>query len=185
MFVDLVRKRFHPVSGGYHYYPSLREGARLVTEEEYQHVLAASRRAAAPARLLLAFCGVLVFAVVMAIIRPHLGWSQFSGSLLAGALSALLVVYLYLPMAAPYRLLRRRPAITGPRPFWPAYRQQLGSLPWWMVALWLVLGADALRRAAAMPRPDIWWLAAGLLMLGMALAVGGLKLRMARENLAE
>lgn len=172
----IFERQFLATDGGYIHYPWARSGGKLVTEAEFEALVARWQHATAfwP---IFGYLLVALFAIVGLAIATNGAtpiWAM-SGLTLLFVLPILLRV---LPASlAPWRLVRDRPDVTAPRSLGDAFRQQRALLPWWLILLWLVWGALELA-AFWTDGPASWWrIGPGLVMFVIGLTQMGLKLR--------
>ena len=132
-------KSFTPHDGGYIYYPSAKSGGKLITDGEFEALMADWRRVAGVTGRWRSV-GILVIAIA-----AWVGFSQFFAlPEWAGMIFTMLVVATFTSRLlraslAPRRLVRGRPDETPPRAIGQARQQARAMLSWKFVIYVLVI----------------------------------------------
>ncbi len=138
---------FTPVNDGYLYYPSLKTGGKLVTEEEYQNLVQQWARVTGPRATLRVIAIAFPAVVVSAIVMRSLELSEW-GLLIPILVVAGLFARVLPASRALARLVKDRPAITSPRPVSEARRQSRAMMSWPTTLLSMLMCGAFLVRAA-------------------------------------
>lgn len=152
-------RQFTPVDGGYVYYPSKRSGGKLVSNEEYESLLAEWRGIVGRGGRW-KIIGVVILAISLwTLISQGLslpGWAETAAiTILVAGISGRLLWAGF----APRRLVKQRPEISPPRAASQARRQARAALNWPFVAFALLFsGAIFLGKAVTLERTLSTWI---------------------------
>jgi hypothetical protein len=160
LLFDVVRtfaKQFTPVDGGYVYYPSIKQGGKLVTAEEYERLLADWKRTTGWRGLKLAGIVLLVLvggslASAMISLPERLDW------VLSSVVVAGLVGWIIWAAAAPRRLVKGRPDHTPPLSRAQARQAARAIITWPMIGLALFMSGAVFVIYLISPTGTLaWW----------------------------
>lgn len=178
--ISAFRKQFTPVDGGYLYYPSKRDGGKLVTAEEYDQ-LAEGWRKVAGRRGIWKIAGIIMLAIfVWTAISKFWSLPDWSDSAMVAASVIGISAWLFWASFAPRRLVRNRPAITPPRPVAETKRQARALLNWRFIIFALLFSGIAFLGSLNAPERDFrsWaWLVGSGAMLVLYLWIAIQKFR--------
>ena len=156
--VGAFTKQFTPIEGGYLFYPWKKSGGKLVTEHEYQLLVADWKRVAGT-RGIWKIVGLIVVAILLwmfvskALTLPEgADWVFTTGCVLG--VSAWLLWMSF----SPQRLVRHRPDIAPPRPASQVRREARALLNWPFVIAALVASGLVFLPHLLVPQATLgWW----------------------------
>ena len=156
--VGAFKRQFTRTDGGYVYYPSSKSGGKLVTEDEYEAMVADWQRIAGTREVWktvgLAFLAILLWTVVS---QPLSLQKSYDWIIIAVSVAALSGWLLWASLA-PRRLVRDRPYVTPPRTTTEARREARATLNWPFVLFVLLFsGAIFFGRLTSSDRTQSWW----------------------------
>lgn len=178
--IGAFTKQFTPVEGGYLYYPSKKDGGKLVTADEYQQ-LAEGWGKVAGRRGMWKVVGIIMLAIfIWTIISKSLALPDWSDSIMVAVSVVGISGWLLWASFAPHRLVRDRPAITPPRPVSQAKRQARALLNWRFIIFALLFSGIAFLGSLNTPERDFksWaWLIGSGAMFGLYIWIAIQKFR--------
>ncbi|KRA83636.1 hypothetical protein [Altererythrobacter sp. Root672] len=153
--IGAFTKQFTPVDGGYLYYPTKRDGGKLVTAEEYEQ-LAEGWCKVAGRRGTWTIAGVVMLAIfVWTAVSQFLSLPDWSDSVLVAACVIGISAWLFWASFAPRRLVRDRPSITPPRPITEMKRQARALLSRRLIIFVLFFSGIAFLGSLSSPNRDL------------------------------
>lgn len=138
------KRWFKPVSGGYLYYPKKGVGGKLVTADEYEHLVTRWERTAGR-RGIWTTVGVVFLAIlVWTFLSEALALPEWMDWIIIMGCVAGVSVRIFWAAFAPRRLVKNRPDIAPPRAASEAQREARAALNWPFVLFALVASAAVL-----------------------------------------
>ncbi|WP_143761353.1 hypothetical protein [Sphingobium chlorophenolicum] len=178
--IGAFTRQFTPVDGGYLYYPSKKDGGKLVTADEYQQLTEGWSRVAGR-RGLWKVVGVVMLAIIIwTAISKSLSLPDWLDSIMVAASVTGISGWLFWASFAPRRLVRDRPAITPPRSVLQAKRQARALLNWRFIIFALLFSGIAFLGSLKAPEHDFksWaWLIGSGVMFGLYIWIAIQKFR--------
>lgn len=163
-------KQFTPVDGGYLYYPSKKDGGKLVTADEYQQLVEGWSKVAGR-RGTWKVAGIVMLAILIwTLLSRSLSLPVWSDSIMIAASVIGVSGWLLWASFAPRRLVRERAAIAPPRPVSEAKRQARTLLNWRFIIFALFISGLAFLGSLNVPERDFisWaWLIGSGAMFGL------------------
>lgn len=177
--IEAFKRQFTPVEGGYLVYPSRKVGGKLVTEAEYEQLVADWERIAGRAGRWKTVGAVIALIAVWTLLVDSLSPPEWADTLLIGLVVVAVSAWLLWASTAPSRLVKNRPPVSPPRPSAEAKREARAALNWPFVIFALVgSGSVFFGSVTATDRTaSTWaWLIGSGAMLGLYLWIGFKKL---------
>jgi hypothetical protein len=165
--VDAFTKQFTPVEDGYLYYPSKKDGGKLVTVDEYRQLTEDWSKVAGP-RGIWKVAGIVMLAtLIWTIISKSLSLPDWLDSIMVAVFVIGISGWLLWASFAPRRLVRERTAITPPRLTSETQRQARALLNWRFIVFALLFSGIAFLGSLNTPERDYkswaWLLGSGAL----------------------
>lgn len=138
--VATYERLFTPTEGGYLFYPWVWSGGYLITNEEYDRLVADWRLAnswSLRIKLGLAMVAAMVAGVIIIFVTG--APPEISSNVLAGVIALGLTGHLLWRLSAVYRLIIGRKPVVGRRSR-DASRAQVASMMSWPMLLWITFG---------------------------------------------
>ena len=134
-------KQFVPTNGGFLYYPSRKIGAKLITAEEHEKLVADWERVVGKTGWW-KLTGLVVLVMLVGIVTSAmLALPDWTGWITVAACVAVAFAWLIPASLAPNRLVKGRPVVTPPRNNAEARRQARAALSWpFVLGVLLVMG---------------------------------------------
>ena len=147
-------KQFTPVEGGYLYYPSKKDGGKLVTTEEYDALVESWGKVAGRKGVWKSVGAVMLVIVLWTLASNTMSFPSWSDKVLTAVCVVGLSAWLLWASFAPRRLVKDRPSITPPRPALQAKRQARALLNWRFIVFALLFSGIAFLGALNSPERD-------------------------------
>lgn len=176
---EAFKRQFTRVEGGYLVYPSRKIGGKLVTEAEYEQLVADWEKVAGRAGRLKTVGVVFAVIAVWTLVADWLSAPEWAATLLIAFIVAAVSAWLLWASTAPRRLVKNRPSAAPPRPSAEAKREARAALNWPFVAFALLISASVFFGSvtATDRTAGTWaWLIGSGAMLGIYLWIGVKKL---------
>ena len=177
--IGAFKKQFTRVEGGYLVYPSRKIGGKLVSDEEYEHLVEGWERVAGRSGRWKAV-GVIFAAIALwTLLSELVSLPNWGDSLLTAAIVLVMSLWVFWASTTPRRLVKDRLPITPPRVAAEARRDARAALNWPFVVFALFLsGATFFGSVTATERsPGRWaWLIGSGVMLGLYIWIAFKKL---------
>ena len=177
--IGAFKKQFTRVAGGYLVYPSRKIGGKLVSDEEYEHLVGGWERVAGRSGRWKSI-GVIVAAIALwTLLSDVVSVPQWADSLLTAVIVVAMSARLLWASATPRRLVKDRPVITPPRAAAEARRDARAALNWPFVVFALFLSGVAFfgTVTATEHSPGAWaWIIGSGVMLGLYIWIAYKKL---------
>ncbi|MBB5713221.1 hypothetical protein [Sphingomonas aerophila] len=173
------KRQFIRTEGGYLIFPSRKLGAKLVTEAEYDQLLAEWESVAGRAGRWKTVGAVCAIVALWTLVSDWLSFSESADSLLTAAVVVTILARLLWSSTAPRRLVKGRPSVAPPRLPAQARREARAALSWPIViTILLISGLVFLGSIITLDRSaSAWaWLIGSGALLGLYLWVGLKKL---------
>ncbi|WP_126000677.1 hypothetical protein [Sphingomonas sp. ABOLE] len=164
------KKQFTRVEGGYLVYPSRKIGGKLISDEEYDHLIKGWERAAGRTGRWKAIGIIIAVIALWTLLSDLVSVPEWGESLLVAAIVLGVCAWFLWASTTPRRLVSDRPAITPPRGAAEARRDARAALNWPFVVFALILsGAIFFGSVTANDRsPGAWaWLIGSGVMSGL------------------
>ncbi len=168
--IGAFTKQFTPVEGEYLYYPSKKDGGKLVTADEYQQLIEGWNKVAGRHGMWKVVGIVMLAIVIWTIISKSLSIPDWSDSIMVATVVIGISRLLMWASFAPRRLVRDRAAITPPRPVSEAKRQARALLNWRFIIFALLFSGIVFFGSLNAPQRDFtsWaWLIGSGAMFGL------------------
>lgn len=168
--VGAFKKQFTRVDGGYLVYPSRKIGGKLVSDEEYEHLVGGWERVAGRSGRWKAIGITFAVIVLWTLLSDVISLPEWGDSFLVAAIVLTMSAWLLWASTTPRRLVKDRPSVTPPRMAAEARRDARAALNWPFVFFALTLsGAAFLGSVTATERSlGAWaWLTGSGLILGL------------------
>lgn len=177
--VGAFKKQFTRVEGGYLVHPLRRSGGKLVTEPEYEQLIANWERVAGRAGQWKTVGLVFVVIAAWTLLADWLSPPEWADTLLIAAIVVAMSAWLLWASTAPRRLVKDRSPAAPPRPLAEARREARGALNWPFVSFALVVSGSSFFGSLNTTERTVgtWlWLIGSGAMLGLYLWIGLKKL---------
>lgn len=156
---EAFAKQFVPQDGGYLFYPGRLAGGKLVSEPEYQDLLARWQSVAGRKGTWKTIVAVMAIIVLGTVAKALLNVGDWAENASIGAAVAFVVIRITWASLAPRRLVRGRPDAAPPRSLTESKRLARSMLPWRMVIpVFLVSVAIFINGLVATPQTFVDWL---------------------------
>ncbi|KFG88565.1 hypothetical protein BV98_003751 [Sphingobium herbicidovorans NBRC 16415] len=168
--VGAFTKQFTPVEGGYLYYPSKKDGGKLVTIDEYWQLTEGWNKVAGRSGVWKVAGIVMVTILIWTIISKSLSLPDWTDSIMVAVTVIGISGRLLWTSFAPRRLVRERTAITPPRLASETKRQARALLNWRFIIFALLFSGIAFLGSLNTPERDFksWaWLIGSGAMFGL------------------
>lgn len=168
--IGAFKKQFTRVEGGYLVYPSRKIGGKLVSDEEYEHLVWDWERVTGRAGGWKAVCVIVAVIALWTLLAEVVSLPKWGDTVLTAAIVVAMSGWLLRASTTPRRLVKDRPSISPPRVAAEARRDARAALNWPFVAFALILsGAAFFGSVTATERsPGGWaWLIGSGVMLGL------------------
>lgn len=182
--VGAFTRQFTPVDGGYLFYPSRKSGGKLITADEYHRLVANWEKIAGKAGIWKTVGVVFLALILWTVLSEGLSLPEWADTFIITCLVLAISAWMLWAGFAPYRLVRRRPAVTSPRTAAEARREARATLNWPFVIFALLLSGATFIATVTTPERTLstWaWLIGSGLMLAVYLWIGFRKLFDARR----
>lgn len=156
--VDAFSRQFKPIDGGYLYYPSRTSGGKLVTDVEYEELLANWQKVAGRRGqwTIIGIISAVIFGWI--ILSQSVTLPYWAEKLMMPGLVIVISAWFLWASLAPRRLVSGRPDFTPPRPAQAARRESRALLSWRFVIFALLFSGVALLRTLSSPDHTLdWW----------------------------
>lgn len=137
--VGAFKKQFTRVEGGYLIYPSRKSGAKFVSDEEYEELVAGWERVAGRTGRWKAVAAVVAVIAVWTLLSDMLSAPEWTDTLITAVVVVAMSGWLIRASIAPRRFVRDRAPVTPPRPAAEARREARAALNWPFVVLALLI----------------------------------------------
>ena len=177
--IGAFKKQFTRVEGGYLVYPSRKMGGKLVSDEEYEHLVGGWERVAGRAGRWKAVGVAFAVIALWTLLSDVVPLPKWGDTLITGAIVLAMSGWLLRASTTPRRLVNGRPTISPPRVAAEARGDARAALNWPFVAFALIFsGAAFLGSVTASERsPGGWaWLIGSGVMLGLYIWIAFKKL---------
>lgn len=159
--IDPIRvftRQFTQVEGGYLYYPSRKAGGKLVTQSEYEGLVANWQNVAGRRGQWKTIAVIIAAIAIWSIASQSLALPDWT-NWFASAFGAVYVALRLLPASlAPRRLVSGRPDTTPPRPLRSAKREARALIEWRIVVFVLLVSGCVLFATSKSPDHTLsWW----------------------------
>jgi hypothetical protein len=148
-------KQFTPVEGGYLYYPSKKDGGKLVTVDEYRQLTEGWSKIAGRSGAWKVAGIVMVVILAWTIISRSFSLPDWMDSIMVALTVIGVSGWLLWASFAPRRLVRERTAITPPRLESETKRQARALLNWRFIIFALLFSGIAFLGSLNMPERDL------------------------------
>jgi hypothetical protein len=156
--IGTFTKQFTPVEGGYLYYPSKKDGGKLVTSNEYDELVAGWQKVAGRKGIWKIVSIVMLTIMFSTLVSKATVLPAWSDSILTAACVVGILAWLLWASLAPRRLVRDRPAIAPPRPSSQVRRQARALINWRMIIFALFFSGIAFFGSLNLtPRDFVTW----------------------------
>lgn len=182
--VGAFKKQFTRVEGGYLVYPSRRAGGKLVSDEEYEQLVAGWERVAGRGGRWKAVGVIVAVITVWTLLSDWLAVPEWADALIITIVVIVISGWAIWASMAPRRLVRDRASVTPPRPVGEAQREARAALSWPVIAVALLIFGAAFFGSvtAAEHTLGTWaWLIGSGVVLGLYLWIGFKKLKDGRD----
>jgi len=153
--VGTFKRQFTATDGGYLYFPSRKQGGRLVTEDEFQALVAEWTRRTSPWKPV----GAIAIAILLwTIASTALNLPEWTNNVIIALSVAAVGAWTFWATMAPRRLVKGRPEVAPPRSMTQARRQARASLNWPFVLFFLIASGAVF--AGQLSSPELtfrWW----------------------------
>ncbi len=176
----IFQRMFTPVDGGYHYYPSKKEGAKFVTAEEYNQLIKDWERMVGRSGVGRVAIVVVLIVVVWTLISRATVLPEWSDTVFIWTCVGSVAAWYLHAALAPRRLVRDRPVVTPPRPASVAGQQVRESVSWPSVLFLLCFSSAVFAGSLLSPKVTItdWvWLVGSGAMSASCIWISIQKLR--------
>ena len=126
-------KQFTPVEGGYLFYPSKKDGGKIVTVAEYEQLTDGWRKVAGRRGMCMSVGVVVLTILIWSTISAFVSLPDWSDNIFVAALGMGIPANLLWASFAPRRLVRDRLSIPPPRPTSEVKRHVRALLNWRLV----------------------------------------------------
>jgi hypothetical protein len=177
--IEAFKKQFTRVEGGYLIYPSRKVGGKLVTDEEYEQLIAGWERVAGRAGRWMTVGAVAAVIAIWTLLSDWLSAPDWADSVLIAAIVVTMSAWLLWASFAPRRVVKDRLPVTSPRPAAEVGREARAALNWPFVIVVLLVSASVFfgSLTATDRTSGAWaWLIGSGAILGLYLWIGLKKL---------
>lgn len=162
-------RQFTPVDGGYLYYPSRKDGGKLVTAEEFETLVSDWQRVAGRSGTWKSGGLIGLAILIWILVSQALALPTWTDWIIIIAAVAGLSGWILWNSFAPRRLVRDRPEVAPPRPSSQVRREARAALKWPVVILVVLLSGAIFIGHWSSPDDSLTWWA---WTLGSGLMVG-------------
>lgn len=177
--IEAFKRQFTRVKGGYLVYPSRKFGGKLVTEAEYEQLVADWEKVAGRAGSWKTVGLVVVVIAMWTLLAESFSAPAWGETLLIVFIVAAVCAWLLWASTAPRRLVKDRSLAAPPRPPEGARREARAALNWPFVTFALLISGSIFFGSVTTSDKTIgtWaWLVGSGAMLGLYLWIGFKKL---------
>ena len=176
----LFTRWFKPVSGGYVYYPKSGAGGKLVTQDEYEDLVAGWERAAGPRAMWLGAGLVFLTLLFWMLLSKPFALPKWTNWVILIASASGILVRIFCAAFAPVRLVKNRADHVPPQPASEFRREARATIKWPVVLCILAISATAflghLVNGKRSPTDWAWLVGSGYLFVSY-MRIALLKLR--------
>jgi hypothetical protein len=137
--IEAFKRQFTPVEGGYLVHPSRRSGGKLVTEAEYEQLVADWERVVGRPGRLKAVGAVFVLIAIWTLLVDRFLPAEWRDTSLIAFIVMGMSARLLWASTAPRRLVKDRSPVTAPRQSEEAGREARAVLDWPVIAFALLI----------------------------------------------
>jgi hypothetical protein len=177
--IGAFKKQFTRVEGGYLVYPSRKTGGKLVSDEEYEHLVKGWERVAGRSGRWKAIGVIVVIIALWTLLSDVVPLPEWRDTFLTAAIVSAMSARLLWASTTPRRLVKDRPTITPPRMAAEARRDARAAINWPFVVFALLFSGAAffVSVTATVRSPGAWaWLIGSGVMLGLYIWIAFKKL---------
>ncbi len=140
--VDMFAKAFTPVEGGYLYYPSARSGAKFVSNDEFEILIADWQKIAGMKGIFKAVGLIVLVILISTLAGAFLGLPDWAVRACSMLCIPLFVFWLFRAVLSPRRMVRDRPDAAPPRKKQQVRKDARNALTWRMIIFCLLFSAS-------------------------------------------
>lgn len=156
---EAFAKQFVPREGGYLFYPGRNAGGKLVSDDEYQDLLARWQSVAGRQGTWKSVAAVVFIIVLGMVAKALIDGGDWVENASIGAAVAFVTIRITWASLAPRRLVKDRPDAAPPRSLADSRRLARSMLPWRMVVPALIVSmAIFINGLIATPQTYVDWL---------------------------